>query len=106
MHNPCVEGHGHAEFVPICPLCVKCRDDPRYAIFRGESVPVKAKSGIPDCVHRGQATGETVGCKTCTGRVELKVFACAVHSQGCTVSKKVDGKACCKGCPDYAGAGA
>jgi hypothetical protein len=55
------------------------------------------------CVHLG--TGRRrVECTTCAGRVELKVFACAVHGE-CTTGTRVDAvAACCQGCSDRAGA--
>lgn len=56
---------------------------------------------VAPCVHRGEPTGEAIQCPTCEGNVALKVLACTVHGE-CTVAKKVDGKACCQGCPDYA----
>lgn len=65
----------------------------------GYSVQDKPPSVAP-CVHRGEPTGEIVTCPTCTGRVSLKVFACAVH-QKCTPGKQVPGVACCQMCPDY-----
>lgn len=51
------------------------------------------------CRFRGGPTGDTVSCPTCRGRVELKVFACAVHGT-CTPGKAAPGVACCRGCPD------
>lgn len=50
------------------------------------------------CIHRSSPpipTGESVDCPTCTGNVSLKVFACAAHPEGCTLAKRVVGKACC-----------
>jgi hypothetical protein len=54
------------------------------------------------CAHRGDPTGESEACGSCRGRVTLKVFSCAVYATGCTIARKVDGRACCVGCPDYA----
>ncbi len=48
------------------------------------------------CLHLGQPTGELVECKTCSGRVQLKVFECSKFGR-CTPAKKVDGVACCDG---------
>jgi hypothetical protein len=28
-----------------------------------------------------------------------------VHSEGTTIARKADGRACCRGCPDYVTAG-
>lgn len=51
------------------------------------------------CTHRGKATG-TQTCPTCSGTVKVKVFACPIHQQ-CTISKRIEGIACCAACPDY-----
>lgn len=65
-----------------------------------ESVPgTCGRKVLPlPCVHRGEPTGQKVECPTCNGRVELKVFTCEIH-ESCTIKKKVDGHACCEGCP-------
>ncbi len=75
--------------------------DPRYARFLGPGRPPAPRpaAAAADCPHRGAPTGETVPCKSCRGTVQLKVLACAVHGS-CTVGRKVDGHACCQGCPD------
>jgi hypothetical protein len=66
----------------------------------GPNVRVNARnSAEAACPLRGEPTGETVTCRTCAGRVELKLFACSVHGT-CTVGKKAEGVACCEGCPD------
>lgn len=52
------------------------------------------------CIHRGEETGETILCTTCAGRKDLKVFTCDVFGT-CTVGKKVDWHACCKGCDRF-----
>src|SRR5262245_10221215 len=62
--------------------------------------PAPKPAAVLPCVHRGEATPETVGCQTCAGKVDLKVFGCAGHPEGCTLTKKVPGRACCKGCKD------
>lgn len=59
----------------------------------------KAKEAKPACRFRGEATGETVGCQSCSGTVKLKLFTCDKHGD-CTDSKAVPGHACCQGCPD------
>ncbi len=48
------------------------------------------------CVHLGEVTGATVVCPSCRGNVQLKLFACEVHSL-CTVGKAAPGVACCNG---------
>jgi predicted GH43/DUF377 family glycosyl hydrolase len=57
------------------------------------------RPGGGDCAHRGGPTGQTAPCRTCGGRVELKLYACAVHGT-CTLGRKVEGHGCCQGCPD------
>jgi len=52
------------------------------------------------CMHLGEPTGELKQCQTCSGTVKLKILKCSVHGE-CTIEKKLDGKACCNGCPDY-----
>lgn len=51
--------------------------------FRASCRKPKAKPG--PCVHLGAET-RRVGCPTCQGTVQLKVFACAVHGE-CTLAK-------------------
>jgi hypothetical protein len=60
--------------------------------------PTGAKRGA--CRHLGADTGGRRLCDSCGGRVELKVMACGVHGM-CTAGKRVDGVACCTGCPDW-----
>lgn len=73
------------------------------ALRTGEAAPAK-----PDpvtisrtCRNFGEPTGETEACGSCRGKVRLKVFACAVHPQGCTIAKQVPGRKCCATCPDF-----
>lgn len=52
------------------------------------------------CAHRGPETGEVVECKSCRGRVRLKVYDCVVHGR-CTIARHVPNvQACCARCPD------
>lgn len=55
------------------------------------------------CRFRGAPTGESVDCATCSGRVSLKLFACAVHGS-CSPQTAIPGRACCGGCPNYSNA--
>ena len=55
------------------------------------------------CTYRGGVL-RTAECPTCQGRVEVKVFACELHSE-CTVVKSIDSTACCRACSDYVGSG-
>lgn len=65
-------------------------DPPEQAVV---AKPSSALVSLP-CVYRGEATGETVGCKTCRGSVKVKLFACSVH-ETCTLGKRVTGHGCC-----------
>lgn len=57
---------------------------------------------VPPCSKLGEATGETVGCPSCRGSVQLKTFACSARGV-CTLEKEAPGVACCNapgGCLD------
>ena len=56
-------------------------------------------STATECSRRGADTGQRVQCPTCSGRVELKVFACEVHGQ-CTIARQAPGIRMCRGCRD------
>lgn len=75
----------------------------RYYLARQRERKGPAPAQSPgQCVHLGQPTGELEMCPTCRGgKVQLKVFACAVYATGCTIAKPVAGRACCAGCPSY-----
>lgn len=64
-----------------------------------QSNPVKGPVGSDECGHRSASPTGTTTCATCAGRVELKVFDCAVHGT-CTLGKQVAGHWCCKGCTE------
>lgn len=84
---------------------VKTERRARTALLRGKPA-LKIVPRLPDaCANLKAPTGESVECGSCQGRVSLKLFECQVHGT-CTIGKKVDGRACCKGCPDYVTAGA
>src|SRR6516162_3585393 len=76
-----------------CPRCTLYHTDERYCrLWEPNAPPIR----LGECKHLG---GEVrrVGCGTCKGRVELKVFTCAVHG-ACTLRKKTEQAACCDGC--------
>lgn len=51
------------------------------------------------CVHRGLQVS-TVGCKSCSGQVDVAVFACTVH-EDCTLTRDAGGgTAICATCKD------
>lgn len=52
-----------------------------------------------DCRHLG-AQLRLTDCPTCSGRVQVKVFACEVYGE-CTLAKKVDDLGCCQTCEYY-----
>ena len=65
-------------------------------------VPVDApvdRRKVP-CVYRGRET-ESRLCKTCAGRVQVKVFECEIHG-ACTISKRVKAQIpVCMNCQEY-----
>lgn len=88
MPKPC----GHTESRAGCRICLLTATRPDYA--RLYDVPFRS------CRYQGEATGERVLCPSCTGHVELKLFACEVHGS-CTLRRQVPGIACCQhGCTD------
>lgn len=71
------------------------------SVANGEPI-VKSARSLPvalSCPHLKEPTGEVVGCPTCRGNVQLKVFACDLHGKT-TLEKKVNDIQCCKTCPD------
>lgn len=65
------------------------------------SLPRPATSPRGDCAHRGEEPVRSVECENCRGKVQLKVFPCAVHGE-CTAQTRADGVAgCCRGCGDH-----
>lgn len=51
------------------------------------------------CRHRGEALRQE-WCPTCSGRVRVKVFACAIHRE-CTVSRKLPAIEKCRTCHEW-----
>ena len=37
------------------------------------------KRTAPECDHLGAETGERMRCRSCAGKIAIKVFRCAVH---------------------------
>lgn len=75
---------------------------------------VEAAGQLPDCdcaptrpsrfcVHFVAEELRRAPCHKCLGHVDLKVYVCNVHGE-CTLARSVNGVACCRTCPDYAGA--
>lgn len=55
-----------------------------------------------DCTLRG-AELRREQCPSCQGRVEIRVFACALHDS-CTIAKPLSDTACCASCGDFTSA--
>lgn len=70
---------------PKAPIVAMPR--PRVAVLKPST----------DCIHRGDVV-RTVGCETCSGSVQLKVFSCDVH-EVCSLSPKAGVKVC-QGCAE------
>lgn len=69
------------------------------ALYDGDGPVVAPAAGANACARLGPVLG-TAECQTCTGRVALKVYACAVHGR-CTLGRRADDvPGCCAGCPD------
>lgn len=83
----------------ICQRCGRSaranRPDPR---IRCNRTPAPAKPGPCRQIGPEQRRVECDGCK---GTVLIKIFACSIHGE-CTIGRKIDPIACCKGCADYA----
>jgi hypothetical protein len=107
-HRRCDGNHPGREARPgdytseQCRLCwlSRQRGDSRPAPDTGGSAPRRLASPASSCRHLGEATAETVLCPTCSGHVELKLFACCVHGR-CTTTTAAPDVACCATCPDY-----
>ena len=105
-HDPPHASKGQGFSAGECYLCWLYLNHGGYAAqWNGQPIPpeflAQEKAERPPCKHFGEATGETRLCGECAGKVELKMFACAVHGQ-CTPATSLPGLACCQGCQDYA----
>jgi hypothetical protein len=81
-----------------CKVCWLYCSNPAYNRFWGGTG--RCPGGVVPCKHLGEVTGERVRCRSCRGKVELKVFSCAVH-QRCHPDRVIKGVACCLHCADY-----
>lgn len=96
---------GHKQLSDGCRVCWLAVNDNRYRQVFQALAPADPVL-VPDCVHRGEATGELRRCGTCKEGTSLKLFSCAVHGD-CTPTVRIAGHNCCVGCPernmDFAG---
>ena len=82
----------------VCPRChrriVTQIESPNFA-------PMTC--GVGDCLHLGPET-RRVGCESCGGNVQVKVFACEVYGEA-TIAKQLQGVEChvecCATCESY-----
>lgn len=89
-----------SEWMDKCHFCKLAVTNPAYRAWGdGATPPVRAKFELPVCPNRGDPTGETRPCPTCTGTVAVPLLSCSVHGE-CTDSKLVAGVKCCRICPD------
>jgi hypothetical protein len=102
----------HEVLTEGCPQCRKFVSNPGYRevcrrrVERQERAARQAAGAktppqrtLPVCTHLGGKTGAKVPCGPNRKCSEL-VRTCAVHGE-CTMSRPVEGKACCQGCPDF-----
>jgi len=80
-----------------CGLEVRTKQLPIHHRCRGKGAAREAP-----CRFRAAVAQATVLCSSCRGKIKLKVFGCDLHGK-CTVSRKVEGMACCGVCVDYQG---
>lgn len=78
-------------------VCRRCK---RSIVTDCEPEKCHAVCEAGDCRWLGKAPLRLVGCESCGGNVQIKVFACAVHGET-TVGKQLEGLACCATCDDY-----
>src|ERR1700682_1327085 len=91
----CCPRHQMEKSEHLLHLC-RTRDD--YRNLWDQRVGIQPDPGEPfartaTCAYRGPAVRRQQ-CETCSGHVEVKVLACAVHSE-CTIGKRLEGLACC-----------
>ena len=81
-----------------------CRRSQKFfAIFeqgRGPGQALSAAHERRDLCRRRGAEVRREHCPTCLGHVEIKIFACALHTE-CSLAQNVAGVQCCQTCTDY-----
>lgn len=106
----------HTLLQPGCRLCclaatrqdyrdlwgIPGKADPADPCAKDKPAPAANRFSIPlPCVHRGEPTGETRPCPTCTGPVMVPLLQCQLKGT-CTTSLLLPGVTCCRICPDRA----
>jgi SAM-dependent methyltransferase len=87
----------------VCLLCWRALNRPAQVVKHGgPRPPVNQRRR---CRHRGDETGDRVQCPTCRGRVQLKVFSCAIHGT-CVLEKPNGSVRDCASCADHEPGGA
>ena len=88
-----------------CRVCFLYETDPQYRALwdkdqAGAPFPT-TEASLPrgECIHRGLEM-RNERCPSCGGMVQIKVFACALHSE-CTLAKSLQGIACCRTCQNF-----
>lgn len=80
--------------------------DPRYARLVPGAGSTPAPTPVPTtdpypCPGRGTDVLREEECKSCGGKVRLKVYSCSVGHGECTIGRKAPGVGgCCRTCPD------
>jgi hypothetical protein len=93
-----------APYTPArCRLCWLYHYDPAYrelwdALTPRADRPAGSATRAP-CKHLGPEVRRQ-RCPTCRGAVELRLFACPLHTE-CTFATALPGIACCTNCPDH-----
>jgi hypothetical protein len=100
QHKPVVRD------VPLFPLYCACgrvfqsvSDGDEIGAETAAIITALSLSPESPCVHRGEST-RAVECKSCRGRVKVKVFQCSVHEE-CTIKKRAGELKTCYGCTDH-----
>ena len=102
--------HGDGDFLMNCHFYaidggVRCRRCGQMLITADP--PERCHAACPaatgECRHFGEET-RRVGCESCGGNVQIKVFACAAKGE-CTLGQPIEGIACCATCEGFEAAG-
>jgi len=92
IHRPC----GHVAILRVA------QSANLHAANQGitQSAPPQPRVDYAGCVHRGEPS-RLEECPTCSGRVQVKVFKCAVHGE-CQLEAKIGGiNVCGSSCEQF-----